>query len=185
MSEWVKSFSGVQLFVTPWTVVYQAPLSLEFSRQENWSGLPFPSPGHLLDPGIKPRSPTLQADTLPSEPPGKPKRGVCGHMGLETNPGLPRGKREFYHWTTHAPSKMLVAQSYLTLCDPMDCSPPGSSVQGILQARILQWVTIFSRGSSWLRHRSPASWVSCTGFGGFFTTSATWEGIYLNYLSLM
>ena len=44
----------------------------EFSRQENWNGLPFPSPGHLPDPGIKPSSPTLQADSLPSEPPGKP-----------------------------------------------------------------------------------------------------------------
>ena len=57
---------------TPWTVAHQAPLSMEFSRQEYWSGLPFPSPGDLPDPGIKPRSPSLQADTLPSEPPGKP-----------------------------------------------------------------------------------------------------------------
>ena len=47
-------------------------LSMEFSRQEYWSGLPFPSPGDLPDPGIEPRSPTLQADSLPSEPPGKP-----------------------------------------------------------------------------------------------------------------
>ena len=68
----VKSLSPVQLFMTPWTVAYQAPLSMEFSRQEYWSGLPFPSPGDLPDPGIKPRTPTLQADTLPSEPPGKP-----------------------------------------------------------------------------------------------------------------
>ena len=51
---------------------YQAPPSMEFSRQKYWSGLPFPSPGDLPDPGIKPRSPTLQAGTLPSEPPGKP-----------------------------------------------------------------------------------------------------------------
>ena len=57
---------------TPWTVTHQAPLSTGFSRQEHWSGLPFPSPGDLPDPGIKPRSPTLQADSLPSEPPGKP-----------------------------------------------------------------------------------------------------------------
>ena len=66
------SLSRARLFVTPWTVVYKAPLSVEFSRQEYWSGLPFPSPGDLPDPGIKPRSPTLQADALPSEPPGKP-----------------------------------------------------------------------------------------------------------------
>ena len=56
----------------PWTVVYQAFLSMGFFRKEYWSGLPFPSPGNLPDPGIKRRSPALQADTLPSEPPGKP-----------------------------------------------------------------------------------------------------------------
>ena len=66
----VKSLSRVRLFVTPWTVAYQAPLSMGFSRQEHWSGLPFPSPGDLPDPGIEPRFPALQADTLPSEPPG-------------------------------------------------------------------------------------------------------------------
>ena len=59
----------VWLFVTPWTVAYQAPLSMEFSRQEYWSGLPFPSPGDLPNPEIEPRSPALQADSLPSEPP--------------------------------------------------------------------------------------------------------------------
>ena len=68
----VKLLGHVQLFATPWTVAYQAPQSMEFSRQEYWSGLPFPSPGDLLDPGIESRSPTLQADALPSEPPGKP-----------------------------------------------------------------------------------------------------------------
>ena len=58
-------------FVTPWTVAHQAPLSMGFSRQECQSGLPFPPPGHLPNPGIEPRSsPTLQADSLPSEPPG-------------------------------------------------------------------------------------------------------------------
>ena len=67
----VKSLSPVRLFATPWTVAYQAPQSMEFSRQEYWSGLPFPSPGDLPDPGIEPGSPALQADTLPSEPPGK------------------------------------------------------------------------------------------------------------------
>ena len=67
-----KSLSRVQLFVTPWTIAYQVPPSMGFSRQEYWSGLPFPSPGDLPNPGIEPRSPTLQADSLPSEPPGKP-----------------------------------------------------------------------------------------------------------------
>ena len=54
--------------MTPWTVAYQAPPSMEFSRQAYWSGLPFPSPGDLPDPGIKPGSPALQADTLLSKP---------------------------------------------------------------------------------------------------------------------
>ena len=68
----VKSLSPVRLFATPWTVAYQAPPpSMGFSRQECWSGLPFPSPGDLPDPGIEPGSPALQADALPSEPPGK------------------------------------------------------------------------------------------------------------------
>ena len=67
----VKSLSHVPLFATPWTVAHQAPLSMEFSRQVYWSGLPYPSPGDLPDPGIEPRSPALQADALPSEPPGK------------------------------------------------------------------------------------------------------------------
>ena len=63
-----RSVSHVQLFVTPWTVARQAPPSMGFSRQEYWSGLPFPSRGDLPDPGIKPRSPAFQADTLTSEP---------------------------------------------------------------------------------------------------------------------
>ena len=67
-----KVFSHVRLFVTPWTVARQAPLSMGFSRQGYWSGLPCPPPGDLPDPGIKSRPPALQADSLPSEPPGKP-----------------------------------------------------------------------------------------------------------------
>ena len=69
-----QSLSHVQLFVTPWTIARQVPLSIEFSRQEYWSGLPFPSPWDLPNPGIEPGSPTLQADSLPSEPPRKPQR---------------------------------------------------------------------------------------------------------------
>jgi len=68
----VKLLSCVRLFATPWTVAYQAPPSMGFSRQECWIGLPFPSPGDLPDPGIEPWSPALQADTLLSEAPGKP-----------------------------------------------------------------------------------------------------------------
>ena len=85
-----KSLSRVRLFVTPWTVAHQAVLSMGFSRQEYWSGLPFPSPGHLPDPGIKPKSPTLQADALTSEPPGnvaekaRVYHSQCfGHQGMK------------------------------------------------------------------------------------------------------
>ena len=70
------------LFATPWTVAHQAPLSKRFSRQEYWSGLPFPPPGDLPNPGIKPRSPALQADSLLSEPPGKPKHTGRGSLSL-------------------------------------------------------------------------------------------------------
>ena len=59
--------SHIQLFATPWSVASQASLSMEFSRQEYWSGWPFPSPGYLPDPGIKPRSLAFQADSLTSE----------------------------------------------------------------------------------------------------------------------
>ena len=72
----VKLLSPVQLFAIPWTVAYQAPPQMGFSRQEYWSGLPFPSPGELPDPGIEPRSPALQADALHSESPGRQKQSV-------------------------------------------------------------------------------------------------------------
>ena len=65
----VKSLSRVWLFATLWTVAYQVPLLMGFSSQEYWSGLPFPSPGDLPNPGIEPKSPALYADALPSEPP--------------------------------------------------------------------------------------------------------------------
>ena len=83
----------------PWTVARQAPLSMGFSRQEYWSGLPFPSPGDLPGPGIEPRSPALQADTLPSEPPGK------------------------FHLHAAAAKSL---QLCLTLCDPIDGGPQAS-----------------------------------------------------------
>ena len=74
LSEWSEwSHSVVSDSATPWTVAHQAPPSVGFARQEYWSGLPFPSPGDLPDPGIEPRSPALQADALPSDPPGEPQ----------------------------------------------------------------------------------------------------------------
>ena len=119
-------------FATPWTVAYQAPQSMEFSRQEYWSGLPFPSPGDLPDSGTEPGSPALWSDTSPSEPPGKP---------------LKRFINSALNWQT-ATAKSL--QSCLTLCNPIDVSPPGSSAPGILQARTLEWVAI-SFSNAWKR----------------------------------
>ena len=118
--------SRAQLFATPWTIARQAPLSVGSSREEYWSGLPFPSPRDLPDPGIKPRSPALQVDSLPSGPTGKPT----------------------YPKYAAAAAKSL--QSCPTLCDPIDSSPPGSPVPGILQARTLEWVAIsFSNAWKW------------------------------------
>ena len=111
------------LFATPWTVARQAPLSIELSRQEYWSGLPFPVPQPLPDPRTKPVSPmssTLAGEFFTIVPTGKP---VCYAKSLQSCP---------------------------TLCDPMDGSPPGFPVPGILQARTLEWVAIsFSNAWKW------------------------------------
>ena len=69
--------------MTLWTVAHQAPLSMGFSRQEYWSELPCPSAGDLPDPGIKPGSPVLQADSLPSKTPGKPKGDFIFVKGIK------------------------------------------------------------------------------------------------------
>ena len=73
-------FCQVQLFAVPWTIAHQALLSMEFSRQEYWSGLPFPPAGDLPDPGIELASPALAGGFFPTEPPGKPlmEYEVCG-----------------------------------------------------------------------------------------------------------
>ena len=83
------SLSHVGLFATPWTIAHQVPLSVGFSRQEYWSGLPFPSLGDFPDPGIEPGSPALQVESVPSEPPGnlRGKNGAKGKGGL--HPGGP------------------------------------------------------------------------------------------------
>ena len=96
----MKSLSRVRLFATPWTVAYKAPLSTEFSRQEYWSGLPFPSPGNLPNPGIEPRSLALQADALPSEPPGRSinsfqKDFVLDDLSMIESPNLELIEKKF------------------------------------------------------------------------------------------
>ena len=96
--------------MTPWTGAGQAPLSMEFSRQDNWSGLPFSTPGDLPNPGIEPMSPALTGGFFTIAPPAA------------------------------AAAKSL--QLCSTLYDPIDSSPSGSPVPGILQARTLEWVAI-------------------------------------------
>ena len=113
-------------YVTPWTVAHQAPLSMGFSRQEHWSRLPFPSPGDLPDPEMELRSPALQVDSLPSQPPGLL---TCWDTS------------KFPTYLGYAAAAKSL-QSCPTLHDPIDRSPPGSPISGILQARTLEWVAI-------------------------------------------
>ena len=76
--------SHVQLFCDPWIAAHHVPLSRGFPRQGRWSGLPFPSPGDLLNAGIKPKSPTLQADSLPVKPQGKPNEMLVKEIKCNT-----------------------------------------------------------------------------------------------------
>ena len=85
------SLSCVRFFATSWTATHQAPPSMGFSRQEYWSGLPCPPPGHLSFPRIERRSPALQADSLLSEPPGKPQNTGVGSAFLL------QGRKDSYH----------------------------------------------------------------------------------------
>ena len=121
----MKLLSCVRFFVTPSTIVYQAPLSMGFSRQENWSGLSFPSPGDLPNPGIKPGSPALQAAALPSEPPGNPysiiKMQVRGHILQEHSSVLAQllstlsSRTRAYFHPPSAPITALRTQCYNSL----------------------------------------------------------------------
>ena len=81
----MKLHSHVRLFATPWAIAHQAPQSMGFSRHEYWSGLPFPSPGYLHDPGIESGSPTLQADAFLSELPGKQSPDGLQQISLKKN----------------------------------------------------------------------------------------------------
>ena len=124
---------------------------MEFSRPEPWSG----PPGDLLNPGIKPRSPTLQADSLLAEPQVKPKTTGVSSLSLlqqifpnqESNWGLPYRREILYHLHYQGSAAAAAAaaesrQSCPTLCGPIDSSLQGSAVPGILQARTLEWVAI-------------------------------------------
>ena len=125
-----QSLSSDQLFTTPWTIDCQIPLSVEFSGREYWSGLPFPPPGDLSNPGIKPMS-LMSLDfasgLFTSAPPGNPL----------------------------SVSECLVTQSCPTL-RPMDCSPPGSSPWNSPDKRTVVGCLFFSRGTSRLIKSKPA-----------------------------
>ena len=164
----LSPFRRARLFATPWTIVHQAPLSMGFSRQESWSGLPFPSPGDLPNPGIgagSPASPALADRFFTTS-----TAWEALHMYIYTCKRLSTQREHVHIYIyiyTHTHTHMLIymhtyiyiyicmcvlctqmLQSCLTL-RPFDCSPPSFSVHGILQARILEWVAISSsRGSS-------------------------------------
>ena len=159
-------------------------LFMEFSRQEYWSGLLFPSPKDLPDPGIKPGSPELQACSLPSEAPEKPSvscqkkkypeerlKRMQRSRRWQSDQNVKAKKKKkkcCQHHATLSCCCCLVSQSCLTLCDSTDCSLTASSVHGISQARILEWVAISSsRVSSQLRDGLCISYMA----SGFFTLS--------------
>ena len=118
-----KLLSHVRLFVIPWIIQ-----SVEFSRPEYWSGEPFLSPKDLPNPGIQPRSPTLKADSLPAEPPGKPKNTGVGSLSLlqlifptqESNWGLLNCRWILYQ-LSYQGSPCAISQSNFLVC-PMHCS---------------------------------------------------------------
>ena len=139
----VKSLSRVRLFATPWTAAYQAPPSMGFSRQEYWSGVPLPSASNrlLLLLLLLSRFSRVRLCATPE---------TAAH---QAPPSLGFSRQE--HWSgcrlllqcMKVKRENEVAQSSPTLSNPMDCSPPGSSVHGILQARVLEWNAIaFSIG---------------------------------------
>ena len=135
----LSHFSRVWLCATLETAAHQAPPSLGFSRQEHWSGLPFPSPMHTSEKWKWGRSVVSDA----SRPHGlQPTRLLCpwDSPGKSTGVGC-----HCLLWNAYIEvrkSESEVTQSCLTLSDPMNCSPPGSSVHGIFQERVLEWGAI-------------------------------------------
>ena len=129
--------SHVQVFATPWTIACQAPLSMEFSRPEYWSGLPHPTPVDLPNPEIEPRSPALQADSLLAEPQGKPKNTGVSSLSLlqriiltqESNQGLLHCRQILYQLSYHMVQRdkyifVLPTISFLSLVSPVMVPSP-------------------------------------------------------------
>ena len=111
----LSRFSRVRLFATPWTVSHQAPLSMGFSRQEYWDGLPFPSRGNLPDPGLKPGSPVLQGDSLLAKAPGKPSLAeTLPQIHLGSSPkGQPT--TALHHWFLFIPGDLVSVQDVISI----------------------------------------------------------------------
>ena len=130
-----------------------------FSRQEYWRGLPFPSPGDLPDPGIEPGPPSLEADALTSEPPRKPYRMLMFTQMFKFHKIFFR-KVFSSHWTQVSTQKKKKSVSRVeTLCDFMDCNPPGSSVHGIFRQEYWSGLPFPSPGDlpdPGIEPRSPA-----------------------------
>ena len=154
---------------TPWMIAGQAPLSMGFPREEYWSGLTFPLPWDLPEPRIEPATLVFQGD----RPSGKPQSTIPKYKIESKKSSVALGLRYSHRnilsqlWKSLLNNwgmkvKVKVTQSCLTLCDPMD-----STVHGILQASIREWVAFpFSRGSSQPRNRTQVSSIA----GGFFTS---------------
>ena len=128
--------------LTPWTLAHQASLSIGFSRQEYWSELPFPSPGDLPDPGIERGSPTLQADSLLPEPPGKPyilsssvqfSRSVVSDSMNHSTPGLPVHHQLLELTETHVHRVSDAIQPSHPLSSPSPPAPNPSQHQSLFQ----------------------------------------------------
>ena len=136
MVERVKLLNHIRLFASTWTVAYQAPRSMGFSRQEYCSGLPFPFPEDLPDPGMEPRSPTLQANALPSESSGKPKM-------VKNLPAIPETRILSLGWEDPLEEGMGTHSSTLAQRNPMD--------------RETWWATVHGVSKSWTRQLTPAS----------------------------
>ena len=138
-----QSFSCFQLFATPWTVAGQAPLSMEFSRQECWSGLPCPSPGDLHF------HPCYEYIRIYEYTHMHRSLSEIIHISCAKFKSFTGGIMEnlfnrlvWKFFLCMANVSLSQSLSCARLCDPMDCSPSCSSVQGILQARVLKWVAV-------------------------------------------
>ena len=141
--------SRLRLFVTLWIVAHQAPLPMEFSRQEYWSGLPFPSPGDLPHLGIKPCSPAFQADSLPSESPGKPS-SVQFSYSVVSDSATP--------WTIACQASLSInnSQSLLKLMSIESVTPSNHLILCcplLLLPSIFPSIRIFPKESSWKKNR--------------------------------